>query len=92
MSETQAMKGLGCPRCGGVVPVPEGQVIVRCPASVSTVTISTPLCPSADFPVNACTNSKQSEVFPSPAVPVSTTLRNCPVAAGKQSRMSCRAG
>jgi DNA-directed RNA polymerase subunit RPC12/RpoP len=31
MSETQLMKGLGCPRCGGVVPIPEGQVIVRCP-------------------------------------------------------------
>ncbi len=31
MSETQSTKGLGCPRCGGVVPVPEGQVIVRCP-------------------------------------------------------------
>lgn len=31
MSESQSMKGLGCPRCGGVVPVPEGQTIVRCP-------------------------------------------------------------
>jgi len=31
MSETQIMKGIACPRCGGVVPIPEGQVIVRCP-------------------------------------------------------------
>ena len=30
MSE-QALKGLGCPRCGGIVPVPEGQVLVACP-------------------------------------------------------------
>jgi hypothetical protein len=31
MSETQTLKGLTCPRCGGVVPIPEGQAIVRCP-------------------------------------------------------------
>lgn len=31
MSDTQSMKGLGCPRCGGVVPIPDGQAIVRCP-------------------------------------------------------------
>ena len=31
MSDTQTMKGLTCPRCGGVVPIPEGQTIVRCP-------------------------------------------------------------
>jgi DNA-directed RNA polymerase subunit RPC12/RpoP len=31
MSETQTMKGLGCPRCGGIVPIPDGQTIVRCP-------------------------------------------------------------
>ncbi|MEI7844338.1 MAG: hypothetical protein WCK35_00905 [Chloroflexota bacterium] len=31
MSDTQIFKGLACPRCGGVVPIPEGQVIVRCP-------------------------------------------------------------
>ncbi len=23
--------GLGCPRCGGIVPIPEGQVLVACP-------------------------------------------------------------
>ncbi|MFZ5810007.1 MAG: hypothetical protein ACOY16_12055 [Chloroflexota bacterium] len=31
MSEKEAVHGLTCPNCGGVVPVPEGQVIVRCP-------------------------------------------------------------
>ena len=31
MSETQSLKGLGCPRCGGIVPIPDGQAIVRCP-------------------------------------------------------------
>jgi hypothetical protein len=30
MSE-QALHGLACPRCGGTVPIPEGQVIVLCP-------------------------------------------------------------
>lgn len=30
MSE-QAVQGLGCPRCGGIVPIPEGQVLVSCP-------------------------------------------------------------
>lgn len=27
----QAVHGLGCPRCGGIVPIPEGQVLVNCP-------------------------------------------------------------
>jgi DNA-directed RNA polymerase subunit RPC12/RpoP len=31
MSEPQTIKGLGCPRCGGMVPIPDGQTIVRCP-------------------------------------------------------------
>ncbi len=31
MSEKDAVQGLTCPRCGGVVPIPEGQVIVCCP-------------------------------------------------------------
>jgi len=31
MPETQMIKGLGCPRCGGIVPVPEGQAVVVCP-------------------------------------------------------------
>jgi hypothetical protein len=30
MSE-QAVQGMGCPRCGGIVPIPEGQVLVNCP-------------------------------------------------------------
>ncbi len=30
MSE-QALKGLGCPRCGGIVAIPEGQDLVICP-------------------------------------------------------------
>jgi hypothetical protein len=32
MSDEQKItQGLACPKCGGVVPVPEGQVIVKCP-------------------------------------------------------------
>jgi len=31
MSESQSLKGLACPRCGGMIPIPEGHVIVRCP-------------------------------------------------------------
>jgi hypothetical protein len=31
MSEAAALHGLGCPRCGGMVPVPEGRLIVACP-------------------------------------------------------------
>ncbi len=31
MSAELAVQGLACPRCGGMVPIPEGQVIVRCP-------------------------------------------------------------
>lgn len=31
MSEKDPLHGLGCPRCGGVLSVPEGQAIVRCP-------------------------------------------------------------
>ena len=31
MSEPEALHGLACPRCGGMVPIPEGQAIVRCP-------------------------------------------------------------
>lgn len=31
MSEKTALHGLACPKCGGMVPVPEGQVIIRCP-------------------------------------------------------------
>jgi hypothetical protein len=29
--EKDGLQGLNCPNCGGVVPVPEGQLIVRCP-------------------------------------------------------------
>jgi len=28
---SEAAQGLACPNCGGMVPIPEGQVIVRCP-------------------------------------------------------------
>lgn len=31
MSDPDSSHGLNCPRCGGTVPVPEGQLIVRCP-------------------------------------------------------------
>jgi hypothetical protein len=31
MSHPEALKGLNCPRCGGMLPVPEGQAIVICP-------------------------------------------------------------
>jgi len=31
MSETDALQGLSCPRCGGMVPIPEGEAIVTCP-------------------------------------------------------------
>lgn len=31
MSDSQTLKGINCPRCGGIVPIPEGQVIIRCP-------------------------------------------------------------
>jgi hypothetical protein len=31
MTEENALQGLGCPRCGGMVPIPEGQAIVICP-------------------------------------------------------------
>jgi hypothetical protein len=38
MSDLQAVHGLACPRCGGMVPVPEGQAIVQCPfCSLSSV-------------------------------------------------------
>ena len=29
MSSEQALHGLNCPNCGGMVPIPEGQRIVR---------------------------------------------------------------
>jgi hypothetical protein len=31
MAEAESTHGLSCPKCGGMVPIPEGQVIVRCP-------------------------------------------------------------
>ena len=31
MRDPQALHGLNCPRCGGMVTIPEGQVVVRCP-------------------------------------------------------------
>lgn len=32
MSDNEISKGLNCPRCGGIVPIPDGQLIVNCPA------------------------------------------------------------
>jgi hypothetical protein len=31
MSDPEPAHGLACPNCGGMVPIPEGQAIVRCP-------------------------------------------------------------
>ncbi len=31
MSEPAPLQGISCPNCGGMVPIPEGQVIVKCP-------------------------------------------------------------
>jgi hypothetical protein len=31
MAETQIAKGLACPRCGGMIAIPEGQAVVVCP-------------------------------------------------------------
>ncbi len=31
MNDKQTITGLACPNCGGMVPIPEGQVVVKCP-------------------------------------------------------------
>ncbi|MBN1953897.1 MAG: hypothetical protein JW900_02495 [Anaerolineae bacterium] len=31
MSEKKALHGLGCPQCGGIISIPEGQIVVQCP-------------------------------------------------------------
>jgi DNA-directed RNA polymerase subunit RPC12/RpoP len=31
MSAKESIHGLNCPRCGGIVPLPEGQLLVKCP-------------------------------------------------------------
>jgi hypothetical protein len=31
MSAQDTIHGLACPKCGGMVPIPEGQIIVKCP-------------------------------------------------------------
>ena len=31
MSESEKTHGLACPHCGGMIPIPEGEIIVRCP-------------------------------------------------------------
>ena len=31
MAEKDSLHGLSCPNCGGMVPIPEGQAIVKCP-------------------------------------------------------------
>ncbi len=46
MSE-QAITGLGCPRCGGLVPIPEGQVIVVCPYCDLRSVVSTSAAPQS---------------------------------------------
>ena len=35
MPDKTALKGLNCPRCGGMVPIPEGQEIVIIAASLN---------------------------------------------------------
>lgn len=35
-----AVKGLSCPRCGGMVPIPEGQAVVACPYCDQRSTVS----------------------------------------------------
>ena len=62
------------------------------PLPVSMLTFSMPLLACGSRPVSSATSSKQSDVFPSPAVPVRTMLRNLAVAFGKQSSSSGRAG
>lgn len=37
---TDAVKGLNCPFCGGMVPIPEGQIIVACPYCGQNATVS----------------------------------------------------
>jgi hypothetical protein len=38
MNDKEALHGLACPRCGGMVPIPEGQEVVVCPfCSLSSV-------------------------------------------------------
>jgi hypothetical protein len=49
MSE-QALTGLGCPRCGGMVPIPEGQTIVICPYCDLRSVVSTGTAPTAGAP------------------------------------------
>ena len=31
MTDNESLHGLSCPNCGGMVPIPEGQTIVKCP-------------------------------------------------------------
>src|SRR5690242_5576463 len=31
MADSDALQGLTCPKCGGIVAIPEGQEIVQCP-------------------------------------------------------------
>ena len=30
-TDKDSVQGLTCPKCGGIVPIPEGQIIVQCP-------------------------------------------------------------
>jgi len=31
MAQESAVEGITCPKCGGMVPIPEGQIVVQCP-------------------------------------------------------------
>ncbi len=31
MAQESAVEGINCPKCGGMVPIPEGQIVVQCP-------------------------------------------------------------
>ena len=61
-----AVHGLSCPRCGGMVPVPEGQVIVICPycdqRSVVAAARTTPLQPPV--PKVAASSPTQAPIVP----------------------------
>lgn len=65
----EAVHGLTCPRCGGIVPVPEGQVIVACPyCDQRSVVAVSPVAPGGMAAV------AQTATAPS-AKPVSTGVR-----------------
>ncbi len=42
------LQGLSCPRCGGMVPVPEGQALVICPYCEQRSAVSAEKLPTAE--------------------------------------------